>query len=573
MNPKEICGYLTNLGYSAQLTEDNRELTVSFLVGDLRLSLVHEFPDELLRLPSFDLIDANNVGQLGHVITKYDTGRGSVCVTDADSVSVNIHVPELAYADSLERHIELLRRLIEDQEWNQSELIREFHSHWELLCSRAGTGKNILYVVSDTEHVGSLQVKLPRKDTSFGVGGHRLAVTQEIANNKSFETVLKHARWSSRTLEGKGLLLQCTNLMPAPTSQDELLPWYVEVMRRLDDESRDAVKRIRKHSSKRYWLVFSASVQDGTTWLAILCQSERKGRLPLCEEDAQGWSLTPYSVHSLSRESLVPRGGGSLDLAERSVLLVGCGSVGSELAQRLTSAGLGHVTISDPDYFTEANLYRHTLSLPDIGLNKSVAVAHDLQMKHLWANVAAWKNCLENLRIAEKLQGFDMIIVAIGSPTIERVFHEYILRANIEIPIINCWVEAYGIGGHAILDIPESRGCWYCAYVDPDTLGRGLASNLNFLAPNQDLTMAYGGCGYQFLPYSGIAASYTATMTADLAVRFMTGDISTSSKISWKGSAVEAERLGFEVTHRFRNFKQSLSMLPLYNDECDVCAN
>ena len=61
--------------------------------------------------------------------------------------------------------------------------------------------------------------------------------------------------------------------------------------------------------------------------------------------------------------SLIPRGGGSMDLTDKSVLLVGCGSVGSEVALRLTSAGVGRLTVSDPDRLSEENLYRHTLSV------------------------------------------------------------------------------------------------------------------------------------------------------------------------------------------------------------------
>ena len=68
---------------------------------------------------------------------------------------------------------------------------------------------------------------------------------------------------------------------------------------------------------------------------------------------------------------------------------------------------------------------------------------------------------------------------------------------------MNCWLEGYGIGGHAILAMPRTKGCWHCAYVDPNTLTRGLTSNLNFLKPGQVVMRNHGGCGTQFLPYSG----------------------------------------------------------------------
>ena len=86
----------------------------------------------------------------------------------------------------------------------------------------------------------------------------------------------------------------------------------------------------------------------------------------------------------------MPRGGGSLDLGQKSVLLVGCGSVGSELALRLTSAGVGSLTVSDPDELSEKNLYRHALSGKDIGRLKTEALADEMALKHPWADVTHW---------------------------------------------------------------------------------------------------------------------------------------------------------------------------------------
>ena len=80
-----------------------------------------------------------------------------------------------------------------------------------------------------------------------------------------------------------------------------------------------------------------------------------------------------------------------------------------------------------------------------------------------------------------------------------------------------------------------------------------------------------GGCGTQFLPYSGIAAGYTASIAADLAVRFLDGEVAKSSKVSWKGSDREARRASLSVTWRYRHFAHSLCILPLHDRNCDLC--
>ena len=53
---------------------------------------------------------------------------------------------------------------------------------------------------------------------------------------------------------------------------------------------------------------------------------------------------------------------------------------------------------------------------------------------------------LLSLRYENILNTFDLIIIAIGSPTQERIFHDYCIKNSVETAVINTWVEGYGIG-------------------------------------------------------------------------------------------------------------------------------
>ena len=574
MNPEEIASHLEERGYEASLNEDGDRLFVSFAVGDDQLTLQHVFPKQILKLPSFQLVGAGAMRTLAHVVPMPESGDGIICVGDSDSVSVNFEVPTLAYEASLERHIKLLRRLIEDPEWNRAELIREFHSNWDLLCYCAGTQRLELFCGASAQGNETLQVRKP-DDASKGKGicGNYLGLPQHLTSGTDFDAVRRNARWDHRQVVGKAIVLSLARLDPAPTKLDNLPEWYVSALKALSDDSRSALARFRKRPGKDFWLVFVSPPTNGATWFCVRLATKAKAKLPLSAAECNHWSLQPICVRPLTLEALVPRGGGSLDLTAKSVLLIGCGSVGSEIAHRITSSGVGRLVLSDPDKFSEKNLYRHTLSIPDIDYLKSVAIEVDLRLKHPWAVVESRAKRLEEYQDPEELQSFDLIIIAIGSPTKERFFYEYCRRVELSTPVLNTWVEAYGIGGHATLCIPGSNGCLRCAYVDPETLAPGLSSNLNFLAPNQDLLLTRGGCGNQFLPYSGVAASYTATMATNMAVQYLTGEVVMSSKMSWKGSAAEAQRQNLNLTHRYHNFERSLEVLPLHNPECDVCKN
>ena len=466
MNHERIRSCLVKAGYDAELTGRGSTLTLEFKVGERRIRLVHELPGELLRVPKFHLA-AGYPDKLAHVGVEPNGGPGEVCIADEGSTAVNTDRPELVYRETVRQHVELLTRLIDDPAYNRAEQLREFDAHWAILCRKEPKGLNELFVAWDGHAADSLQVKPARSDSGMDLRKIHIALAGALANHQQLESVRGIADWTSRPAVGKGLGVRVSGLEPPPESRDELLPWYFRVVEQVDVAGGRELRRLHKTRSRNYWLVFSAPIPDGETMFAIHWHSGLKGSLPSSEAEAGQWTVTPYRVRALSRESLVSRGGGSLDLRGKSVLLVGCGSVGSDLALRLTSAGVGRLTLSDPDTFSEENLYRHVLSVKDIGRFKTAALAREIALRHPWAEVTSWCKRLEQLRDPAVLQRFDVVVIAIGSPTVERVFAEYCRQEALGVPVMNCWLEGYGIGGHAILAMPEAKGCWYCAYVDP----------------------------------------------------------------------------------------------------------
>ena len=573
MNRESICRSLRGAGYEVALTAGRSRLEAVVEVDGRPIKLVHDFPDILLHVPKFDLECGHGLGKLAHVLSDGHGDGGEVCIGDVASTSVNVDAPERVYRDIVEEHVRLLKRLIEDPQYNAVEQLREFEAHWGILCGAAAGGPHELFVAWDWEESEGLQVRPPRADSGVDLRKRPIALAGSLANHRQLASVRACAGWGTRQTVGKALAVRLSNLEPAPPTLSGLLPWYFGALGQVDEKSKRALRRLYKKKSCEYWLVFSAPIPDGDTMFAIHWRTHSPGPLPASAADARRWVATPYRVRSLSRGTLVPRGGGSLELGRKSALLVGCGSVGSELALRLTSAGVGRLTLSDPDTFSEENLYRHALSARDIGRLKIEGLAGEIALKHPWAEVTSWSKRLEDLRDSEVLRSFDLVVIAIGAPTVERVFADYCRAARVGVPVLNCWLEGFGIGGHATLALPGAKGCWQCAYVDPKTLTRGLASNLNFLAPDQVVMRNFGGCGTQFLPYGGIAAGHTASVAADLAVRFLTGEVAASSKVSWSGSDVEARRASLDVSWRYRHFTKSLEILPLHDTNCDLCGS
>lgn len=571
MNHEEVVGHLCNRGYRARLTDGDNALVIEAEIGEWSVILTHRFPEVLRRMPQFRLVGASKFETLAHVEPIGASDLAAICVNDPDSLSLNYEVPTAVYESSLSRHLSLLEKLLTDPDWNRQELLREFRSNWDLFCRRAGSAKHQLYIACNPRDNPSTQIKRPVEKSEYGIPVHYLGLGETQSTNQEFDALRRALNWDKRSVAGKTLVLHLQDLEPAPTEPQALTAWYLNCIKNLEVNSAKQLASMRKRRSREYWLVFTVETDTGRIWFALQFRCREKKKIPITALECEDWSLKAVPVRGLDPDSIVPRGGGQVSLANRSVLLVGCGSVGSELAHLLASTGLGQLALSDQDIFTEDNLYRHALSTIDIGLYKSFALAIDLRRKYPWIRVRGDIRQLENHTNSEELNGFDLVVVAIGSPTIERQFHDFVTSNSISTPVMNVWLEAHGIGGHATLALPDSKGCLLCAYVDPKELTRGLASNLNFLAPNQDVTVSHGGCGSLFLPYSAIASNQTATMAADLASRYLSGDIRVSSKVSWKGDARHAREQGLELTYRYGQFRDNLRVLPLFHSECDFC--
>ncbi|WXG54948.1 MAG: ThiF family adenylyltransferase [Candidatus Sedimenticola sp. (ex Thyasira tokunagai)] len=571
MDYEAITQYLVAKGYDArqETVDDAGCVTVRIDVCGLQVELVHFERKEFSELPHFLLRDCDQYGTVAHVLEIDRSGYGHICVGDRDSISVNYEQPHLAVEASLQRHIELISKAIEDAEWNEQELVREFLSNWNTILS--GSDPRLILAAKE-KHLELMQVFNPAKGKKFGYGSYHLGITEHAAELSELSDI-DPTSTSSRSLAGDGYVIPLGALSPPPVSRDDLAAWYLRAISTLpSDEFSKLEKLVSRRRSRSFWVVFNGDTTSGTAWFGVILKPKGKGKrtLPIKSTALTDWSIKPTRLTVFNKKGF-SRVGGNTSLSEKSVLLVGCGSVGGEIAYKLASSGVGNLFLIDPDVYSLENLYRHVLDDWLVGAGKAFGLSMTIQSKYPWTKCKHDTSRLLDLRHKAVLESFDLVVIAIGSPTQERLFHDFLIENNVSIPVINTWVEGYGVGGHATLDLPNSKGCLRCAYVDQSDLSRGLASNLNFLEANQDVTVNHAGCGELFLPYGAINAAQTAVIASDLAIHLLNGTILKSCKVSWKGDDVEALEAGLSTTHRYQAFNKSLQHLPLYDENCDIC--
>lgn len=571
-------------------------IKVNAIVADQPIELIHFFQNELTGLPHFFLVNAEKYGELAHVEWCGIEKLWYVCVNDNEAISVNFEQPELAFEESLNRTINMLEQLLCDPEFNRQELLREFKVNWAAIDSPI---KQSMVCASRSGAPELLDIYHPLENKKYGIKNHYIGLGKSVKELNQNHILGRNAKQTKAG--GRGIVIPLFDkLNIAPRTKVDLHEWYINAISSLSKWTTSRIAVLLKNEKYYdFWVVFNGKAPSGTTWFGLKLHSDRKRPLPTILEELKHWQLEKFDVEVLNRELLLPRSGANPILAHKKVLLAGCGSVGSELAMKLGAAGIGRLDLCDPDLLTLSNTYRHALSKDFIGHYKVFALADKLMRHFPWLQANAfpgnltilqafdkeiWHNSFieridnalldaifENLLLSNKFDDYDIIIVAIGSPTLERKFNQYLKQSQCKTPVINTWLEGYGIGGHAILDIPNKSGCFDCAYVEEHSGQPGLASNLNFLEQNQSIVKNHAGCGESYIPYGAVSSTQTALIAAELAIKYLENKLTTSSKISYKGDADDALAEGLKLATRYELFDQSLVKTQLYHPQCRQC--
>lgn len=575
----EIIGHLVKSGFDCDRAvifgHPSVKVKIDYGEGAYELVLA-TFPD-YESIPVFLLIEPAKFGQLAHVTrcpetTTFEGGSvGHVCVNDRDSVSVNFSNPCTLVLESLERHVALLTRLIIDSDWNWTELLREYSTEWQKICKPSSDKLVSAIPCSDLE---SYELLAPVPGARFGLDANYL-----ILGDKESLSPLSALRVSAtrreRSSAGQAIVIPAKTVPFPPVSNDNVKEWWIKFLQILPDS--DFLKLDEVYGQKRvvqHWVVVVIELPGtGEAWVSIRFRkkNKKKATLPTKLESLEGWKVDVAPVEAFSEKTNVVRGGGNTALSEAKIALIGAGSVGCEVAHKLASCGAYNINIIDGDIYQKENLYRHLLGERFIGMPKSTALAFHLHSQFPWCKVKATQDTLLPFFRVNDPSNYDLIIVAIGSPTQELLFKDYLLKKRCRVPIIVTWVEGYGVGGHAVLDVPDDRGCFLCAYTCQASGKRGLSPNLNFIAPNQNVATNVAGCGEQFISYQATASAQTAIMATELAVSYLENRTLEPVSVSWKGDGEEALRNNIELSHRYYNFGSSLIKAPLFNEDCDVC--
>lgn len=372
-----------------------------------------------------------------------------------------------------------------------------------------------------------------------------------MAWGKSFKPVSK----PDETASGLYIPLQHLSAPGMPRAED-LFGWLLEC------GGVGAVAAVQKALSamngrdRQLTLVFGLQTKNGVALNGLVLESRLKNPIPPrgyrskaelrharehATADLLAWLTRPLIVFRADpdwmRDRCVDKQSGTL--RGKHVVLAGCGMLGSPIAEGLSRAGVGKLTLIDPDDLDPANIGRHVLGATYVHQPKAAALAD-----HIGACVPSIEvvPITKDVASQDSVDVFgpdvDLVICATVDWRSERFLFQERQRRENAPPLLVCWLESFAAAGHALLSL------------DPgDDLASLFDYQGHFLKPCTDWPGGppehrVAACQATFQPAGMVAAAPFIAQCSSLALDYLLGLQTVGTNAFWFTTAQRVEAVG-----------------------------
>jgi hypothetical protein len=222
-------------------------------------------------------------------------------------------------------------------------------------------------------------------------------------------------------------------------------------------------------------------------------------------------------------------------LLTKHVLVAGCGSLGGLVIRALASAGVGRLTLVDPDTLTTANLGRHVLSARYLNDSKAKALAHEigLQLPHI--RTTALERKYQRIQLPSGKDAPNLVISTTADWAVDQQILDQHAAGTVKAVQLT-WAEPHAIAGHAVLSIEPGDAA--ATLFDEQGVFKRQATR--WKNPRFPLL----GCAGSHQPATFNRLQRIAALAVEQAVRFLVGAQLTSEHRAWLGDSATLTQLG-----------------------------
>ncbi len=525
---------------------------------DLIISFSTDFP---LTMP--DIFVVNNNKFRAHVGTE-----GKICLFDSSAILIKQDMAAQLVIDCFDQAVKILNIHPGSETYNK-EVCREFDSYWLSIQNK------MVYSSLDTKDIKYAEVPIVMSHGISIVGNTKDEVEVILRNNFGLipdKDDFKRTCLVIRIRAGSSMI---------PLSKQ--FKWSV-IRRYIVENTSSSVRRqFKKFLDKKVkyyvrYIILAYPSDEGHILFGFRIKFNNSRYLKIgCNQMCR---VENVFVERIDFEYLTMRGGAMSELKDKRVLLLGCGSIGGYIANNLCQAGIMNIDILDNDLFKTENVHRHWLGFDSISPKKygykADLVKEKLEVMYPYADIDPLnyidRSAQKFISDEKRLGQYDLIISALGEPTINLEINRILNDYNLDVPFVCCFNEPYGVGGHVISINIDNKSCLQCLYTDV------ISSDLvqfrgSFVAPEQNFKKNLSGCSGAFVPYSCLDSQQTALMAARQSIGILNGTYINNSVSSWIGASGELLGQGFYLSEWYlsNKNKSSITIDAITNHNCSIC--
>ena len=256
----------------------------------------------------------------------------------------------------------------------------------------------------------------------------------------------------------------------------------------------------------------------------------------------------PSWIHGRDTPTVAP-------LLEKRVLMIGAGSLGSEVALLLAKTGVGSITLVDPELLDYPNVGRHVLGVSEVRTYKAKSLAEKLarnfpHMRTVEHFSEDWLSLFQ--KRPEVFQNLDLIVSTVGSWVVEGRLNQVARNEAGFPPVLYGWAEPFSLAGHAVL-IGSTGPCFACGM---DQFGKSLRTVCEW---DTVTTRKQPHCGASFQPYGPVSLSGVAALVAKTTTKSLLGEVRPGTEAVYWTSKEEIAEQGGRLN---ADFLESFSAVP-----------